>query len=92
MKISYVTNHFEFERQKPIEVLHDGTKMGAGFRADIIVEDSVLIELKSIKKLEDIHFKQVYTYLKLANLKLGLLINFNEVLLKNGIKRIINGY
>ena len=64
--------------------------MDLGFRADIIVEESVLIELKSISKLEDVHFKQVITYLKLTKLKLGLLINFNEVLLKNGIKRVVN--
>ena len=64
--------------------------MELGFRADIIVEESVLVELKSISKLEDVHFKQVLTYLKLARLKLGLLINFNEALLKNGIKRVVN--
>ena len=62
-----------------------------GFRADIVVHNKVIIELKSIKKLEDVHFKQRLTYLKLSGLKLGLLINFNETLLKNGIKRIING-
>ncbi|MGO8593988.1 GxxExxY protein, partial [Rhizobium ruizarguesonis] len=66
-------------------------KMNIGFRADLIVEDTVLVELKSIAKLEDVHFKQVLTYLKLTKLKLGLLINFNEPLLKNGIKRVANG-
>lgn len=64
--------------------------MDIGFRADVIVENCVLIELKSISKLENVHFKQVLTYLKLTELKLGLLINFNEALLKNGIKRVIN--
>jgi len=81
---------FEFVCQYPIEVVHDGVNMELGFRADIIIEDAVLIELKSISKLEDVHFKQVITYLKLTRLKLGLLINFNEALLKNGIKRIVN--
>jgi len=81
---------FEFECQCPIEVIHDGVNMDIGFRADIIIEEAVLIELKSISKLEDVHFKQVITYLKLARLKLGLLINFNEPLLKNGIKRVVN--
>lgn len=80
----------EFVRQYPIEVIHEGVNMELGFRADIIVEESVLVELKSISKLEDVHFKQVLTYLKLARLKLGLLINFNEALLKNGIKRVVN--
>jgi GxxExxY protein len=63
--------------------------MERGFRADLIVEDKVLIELKSIKRLEAVHYKQVLTYLKLTGLKLGLLINFNEKLIKNGIKRIV---
>lgn len=85
-------NGFEFDRQKPIDVIHDGVNMDIGFRADLIVEDAVLLELKSVKILEDIHFKQTLTYLKLTQLKLGLLINFNEALLKNGIKRVINGY
>lgn len=81
----------EFTRQQPIEVIHDQVKMGIGFRADVIVEQAVLIELKSIAKLEEAHSKVVGTYLKLTRLKLGLLINFNEALLKNGIKRIVNG-
>lgn len=80
-------NEIAFENQYPIEVIHDGVNMDLGFRADIIIEGILLLELKSVAKLEDVHFKQVLTYLKL-----GLLINFNESLLKNGIKRIINGY
>ena|SRR5690606_5789501 len=82
--------NLEYEVQCPINVIHEGMDMDLGFRADIIVEEAVLIELKSVKKLEDVHYKQVLTYLKIANLKLGLLINFNETLLKNGIKRVIN--
>jgi len=76
--------------QYPIHVIHDGVDMELGFRADLIIEDAILIELKSVSRLEDVHFKQVLTYLKLTRLKLGLLINFNEALLKNGIKRIAN--
>ncbi len=83
-------NDLGFERQCPIDVIHDGINMEFGFRADIIVEESVLIELKSISKLEEVHFKQVLTYLRLTRLKLGLLINFNETLLKNGIRRVVN--
>ncbi len=78
------------QRQRPIPVFWDGLKMELGFRADLIVEDRVLIELKSIKNLQDVHYKQVLTYLKLTELKLGLLINFNEALVKTGIKRIVN--
>lgn len=83
-------SNLEFVCQHPVAVIHNGVNMNLGFRADIIVEDAVLIELKSISKLEDVHFKQVITYLKLTRLKLGLLINFNETLLKNGIKRVDN--
>lgn len=64
--------------------------MDIGFRADVILDNKVILELKSIESLADIHYKQVLTYLKLTNLKLALLINFNVVLLKNGIKRIVN--
>lgn len=79
-----------FKRQCPIPVVHDSVKLEVGFVADIIIEDLVLIELKSIARLEDVHFKQVLTYLRLTGIRLGLLINFNEALLKNGIKRIAN--
>jgi len=61
-----------------------------GFRADVILDDKVILEIKSIEALADIHFKQVLTYLKLTNLKLGLIVNFNVVLLKDGIKRVAN--
>ena len=64
--------------------------MEIGFRADFIIDDKVIIELKSIEALADVHYKQVQTYLKLTNLKLGLLINFNVPLIKNGIHRIVN--
>lgn len=80
----------DFKRQYPIPVIHDNVKLEIGFIADIIIEDLVLIELKSVAKLEDVHFKQVLTYLRLTDMRLGLLINFNEALLKNGIKRIAN--
>jgi GxxExxY protein len=80
----------KFERQKKIDLVYNGENMGLAFKADILVEDCVLIELKSVEKLHDIHFTQTYSYIKLLNLKLGLLINFNESLLKNGIKRVVN--
>ena len=64
--------------------------MDIGFRADLIVENKVIIEIKSIEALASIHYKQLTTYLKITDLKLGLLINFNEYLLKDGIKRIAN--
>ena len=79
------------ERQKEIPVDYRDIRLNIGFPADIIVEDQVLTELKSVDTLLPIHHKQVLTYLKLCNLKLGLLVNFNTLLIKDGIKRIVNG-
>ena len=79
------------ERQRAVEVEWGGQNLGKGFVADLVINSKVILELKSVQKLEPVHFKQLLTYLKLTNLKLGLLINFNEVLIKNGIKRIVNG-
>lgn len=80
----------EFKRQINLPVFYKGIEMEAGFRADLIVENKVIVELKSVKKLEPVHPKQVLTYLKITELKLGLLINFNEAFIKNGITRIVN--
>jgi GxxExxY protein len=71
-------------------VVWDDLKLEHGFRADLIVEGKVIVELKSIEALAPIHHKQLLTYLRITGLKLGLLINFNEALLKNGIRRIVN--
>lgn len=79
------------KRQMTIPVYHKEMKMEIGFRADLIVEDKVIIEIKSIEELGKVHFKQVITYLKLTECKLGLLINFNANLLKDGFHRIVNG-
>ncbi len=79
-----------FKRQQGIPLVHEAIKMDIGFRADVILDDKVIIEFKSVEALADLHFKQVLTYLKLTDMKLGLLINFNVVLLKEGIKRIAN--
>lgn len=78
------------ERQKEIPVIWDDLKMNVGFRADLIVENKVIIELKSVEAIAPVHPKQLLTYLKLTDLKLGLLINFNEPLIKKGITRIAN--
>ncbi len=78
-------------RQYPIPVIWSGNKMEMGFRADLLIENKLIVELKSIESLAPVHYKQMLTYLKLSGIKLGLLINFNEELLKTGIKRIING-
>lgn len=78
------------ERQKSLPVIWNDITMSIGFRADIIVENLVLIEIKSVSEIAQVHLKQVLTYLKITGLKLGLLVNFNEPLIKNGIKRIAN--
>ena len=80
----------EVKRQEGIAVVYDNLRMDLGFRADLIVENKVIIEIKSVEALAKVHFKQLLTYLKLTNLHLGLLINFNEALVKDGIKRIVN--
>jgi GxxExxY protein len=79
----------QIERQKQVPVYFDNLEMGIGFRADIIVENCIIVELKSVETILPVHAKQLMTYLRLSKMKLGLLINFNEELLKNGIKRII---
>ena len=78
-------------RQKSIPVKYDDMVFNEGFRADIVVEDSVIIELKSVEATAPVHKKQLLTYLRLADKKLGLLINFGAPLIKHGISRVVNG-
>ena len=81
----------EAQSQVALPIMYRGQKLdGQGFRLDLLVEDTVVVELKSVKKVEAVHKKQLLTYLRLADKRLGLLINFNEPLLKDGITRIIN--
>ncbi len=79
------------QRQVPIRLTYDNLSFDEGFMADIIVENKVIIELKSVENINAVHKKQLLTYLRISGLKLGLLINFNESLLKDGIIRIVNG-
>jgi GxxExxY protein len=85
-----ISKGLKVERQKGISVLWKGIKMEVGFRADLIVENKVIIEIKSVSEILSVHSKQVLTYLKLSGCKLGLLINFNDKLIKSGITRIVN--
>jgi GxxExxY protein len=78
----------QIERQVEVPVYFEGVKMGVGFRADLIVEQEVIVEIKSVENLMPVHAKQLLTYLKLTQIPVGLLINFNEELLKQGIKRL----
>jgi GxxExxY protein len=78
-------------RQQAIPVVYDNIRIEAGFRADLIVEDKVIVEVKSVETLAPVHKKQLLTYLRLADKRLGLLINFQVALIKDGITRIVNG-
>jgi GxxExxY protein len=79
-----------FDRQKPIPIIYETIRLEKGFRADFIVEGKVIIELKSVEVTAPIHRKQLLTYLRLADKRLGLLINFNVSLIKDGISRVVN--
>ena len=81
---------YRVEREKVVPVELDGVKFEMGFRADIVINDCFIVELKSVEKLAPVHGKQLLTYLKLTNYRLGLLINFGEAFLKDGIKRVAN--
>ena len=79
------------DRQVPVPIEYDGLKLNEGFRADLIVERRVILELKSLETLHPAHKKQLLTYLRLAGMSLGYLLNFGESLMKDGVTRIING-
>lgn len=79
------------ERQVPIPIEYEGLRFTEGFRADMIVEGKVILELKSVEQLAKVHHKQLLTYLRLADMRLGLILNFGADLMKEGIKRIANG-
>ncbi|REC46056.1 GxxExxY protein [Chryseobacterium sp. 5_R23647] len=79
------------ENQKPMPLIYDQIKMDVGYRLDLLIENKFIVEVKSVEALNDIHLAQILTYLRLSNCKLGMLINFNTLYFKNGVKRVING-
>jgi GxxExxY protein len=81
----------KIEKQKKLPLVYEEVQLDVGYRIDIIVEDKFIVEIKSVEALTDVHLAQLLTYLRLSNCKLGLLINFNVSLLKNGVRRVING-
>jgi len=85
-----VQTRLAVERQKELPVFYKSNKMELGFRTDLIVENKVIVEIKSVELIAPVHQKQLLTYLRLSGLKLGLLVNFNEPLIKDGIQRIAN--
>ena len=80
----------DIQKQKALPLVYEEVKLDIGYRIDIIIENKLILEIKSVEALNDIHFAQLLTYLKLTNCKLGMLINFNVLLIKNGIKRVVN--
>lgn len=79
------------EKQKALPLIYEEVKLDVGYRIDIIVEDKFIVEIKSVEALNDVHLAQLLTYLRLSDCKLGLLINFNVKLLKDGVRRVVNG-
>ncbi len=89
---SLTRSGLKVERQKPIDIRYDGLAIPAAFRADLIVEDRLIIEVKSVEQIKSVHAKQVLTYLRLLDQPVGLLLNFGGEMMKEGIRRIVNGY
>jgi GxxExxY protein len=79
------------EKQKALPLVYETIKLDAGYRVDLLVEHKLIVEIKSVEAIADIHLAKVLTYLKLSNCKLGLLVNFNVFLFKDGVRRVING-
>ena len=86
----FAINNMDFKRQVALPIEYKGVKLDCGYRLDLIVENSLILELKACKHIEPIHVAQLLTYLKLTDLKVGLIINFNVTVLKDGIKRVVN--
>jgi len=91
--LSYeLKKHLHIAKEYPLPLVYEDVKLDCGYRADLLVEDKVIVELKSVDQLNDVHTAQVLTYLKLAKCEVGLLINFNVLKLTKGLKRIVNNY
>ena len=89
LEYELIKRGFKVERQKALPVIYDDKKLDAGYRIDLLVEDSIIVELKSVAAIEPIHKAQIMTYLKLSDLSLGLLLNFNVTDMKKGINRFV---
>ena len=87
-----VRHGFEVQRQVVLPIVYQGVRLDAGYRIDLLIEDSVIVELKAVEKLHPVHEAQLLSYLRMSDLRLGLLINFNEKLLKDGVRRVVNRF
>lgn len=86
-----LSNHgIYIERQKPLPVQYKGVRLDCGYRLDIVVENRIVVEIKAVRKLQPIHHAQMLTYLTLSGYKIGLIMNFNVAMFKDGLKRIVN--
>lgn len=92
LMIELAKKGFKVRNQVPIDIVYEGEPLGLGFRIDIVVNDDIILELKSVERILPVHKKQLLTYLRIANKRIGLLINFNVVRMKDGIERVVNGY
>ena len=90
LQFELIKSGLNVEAQKPLPLVYESVKLECGYRVDLLVESKLIIEVKSIEALAEIHFAQVLTYLRLSNLRLALLLNFNVVHMKDGIRRIVN--
>ncbi len=79
------------EKQKTLPLIYEEVKLDAGYRIDLLIEKKLVVEIKAVEALNELHWAQILTYLKLSHCKLGMLVNFNTVLFKNGVRRVING-
>ncbi len=92
LRYQLIKDQLYVEKEKPLPLIYEEVKLECGYRVDLLVENRVIVEIKSVESLNDIHLAQILTYLKLGNNRIGLLINFNEVKLTNGLRRVINKY
>jgi GxxExxY protein len=90
LQFELIKSGLKVEAQKPLPLVYESVKLECGYRVDLLVEGKLIIEVKAVESLAEIHFAQVLTYLKLSNLRLALLLNFNLVHMKDGIRRIVN--
>ena len=90
LQFELIKSGLKVEAQKPLPLVYESVKLECGYRVDLLIENKVIIEVKSVEALAEIHFAQVLTYLRLSDLRLALLLNFNVVHMKDGIRRIVN--
>lgn len=87
-----VKHGFKVERQKKLPIVYDGIRLDAGYRLDLLVNDAVIVEVKAVERIHPVHEAQLLSYLRMTDVKLGLVINFNMKMLRDGVKRVVNNF